>query len=245
MSRIAILIESSQLKGHDDLPGARADVINFKKFLLSDFGGAWEEDEVKILNSPSKGKVEELLTYFHYKDYAFISFSGHGDHVRGKDIDETRVCLNDNEEMYVFQLIPKNPRCLVIIDSCRGITYTEKEEKTAALFEMRASVDYRRRINCRRIFDEAVSKAERGNIIMYSCDIGESADESNKGGYFSRALVDCSENWANGQWMSSRIYLTNNAFQCASENTTRRSPQQHPQFKPGRRMNHFPFAVSA
>jgi len=46
MKRSAILIESSQLQGKQDLPGARLDVEKWTTFLLSDKGGAWNADEI-------------------------------------------------------------------------------------------------------------------------------------------------------------------------------------------------------
>jgi hypothetical protein len=48
VSRKAILIESSKLKDHPDLPGARADVDNFSQFLQSEIGGSWYEWEIPV-----------------------------------------------------------------------------------------------------------------------------------------------------------------------------------------------------
>ncbi len=246
MTRTAILIESSRIKGHDDLPGARADVENFTRFLESDFGGAWTSGEIVKLSHPDRKRVFDELTKASVKDYAFISFSGHGHHVVGKDLDETRVVLNDKEEISVTELDPGNSRRLLNIDSCRGITVVEKAMIKIAAFEARASFNLHRRERCRQLFDEAVIAAERGRIVMYSCGINEAAGESNTGGYFSKALVTCSETWANAQpHGNDRVYYTNEVFACAAAVTTRREPQQHPVFEPGRRMKHFAFAVSA
>ena len=61
MKRKAILIESSDVKGHTDLPGARVDIANWELFLRSDYGGGWTDSEIVILRKPFSADVEKAL----------------------------------------------------------------------------------------------------------------------------------------------------------------------------------------
>lgn len=243
MSRRAIIVEASKIKGCTELPGARADAARYFEFLRSEAGGAWQFDEIVMLSHPTKRALEAEITKAAAVDYSFIAFSGHGHHVRGQDIDETRVCINDTEEMAVNSLNPGNPRSIIIADACRNVTVQEPIRFAEDLREM-AKAAHLNRDRCRRLFDEAVARAERGVIVMYSCDLNESAGESNRGGYFSRALTEYAMGWEDAQQREA-LLTTDSAFESAAVLTTKRQAQQHPQYQPGRRKVHFPFAVHA
>ena len=61
MKRKAILIESSNVVGLADLPGARVDVENWGRFLQSDLGGAWDSSEIRVLNKPFSTDLKKEL----------------------------------------------------------------------------------------------------------------------------------------------------------------------------------------
>ena len=77
MKRRAILIESSNVTGHDDLPGARVDVTNWRNFLKSDLGGAWEDSEIVTLRKPASQEVDLQLNA-GADGYCLVAYSGHG-----------------------------------------------------------------------------------------------------------------------------------------------------------------------
>ncbi len=243
--RAAILVESSDIPSQRDLPGARLDVKNWQKHLLSKHGGAWEPTEITVLNKPSWNYLKNLLEIHHNTDYVFITFSGHGYHLAGKDIDETRICLTSTDEVAVVSINPGNPRCTFVIDTCRGIVREEELLRKSMVFEARFYKEAVDRSVYRELFDLMVLKGERGIIRLYSCDLDEAANESSRsGGHFSRSLVDCSEDWYQSVEHGERLYYpVNSAFNCAAGRTTARSPQQHPQYEGGRRLNHFPISV--
>jgi hypothetical protein len=243
MSRFAVLIEASKLTNHEDLPGARQDVEAYKAFLTSDFGGAWQDQEIHVLSHPSKTLLMEWIEIAGRFDYSFVAFSGHGHHVVGKRIDETRVCINDSEEVPVYDLNTGSGRCLVAADSCRKVTRL-LQAKSAGEFRMslqEAEETLRpNRERCRQLFDASVLQAEKGAIYMYSCDLDEAASDSYS---FSRALVEAGEAWAEKR--KSGILWSNEAFHVAAAATSQRNKQQHPKMDAGRRTVHFPFAVLA
>ncbi|MFA8017733.1 caspase family protein [Bremerella cremea] len=243
MKRKAILIESSNLDRQQDLPGARADVESFRRFLRSDAGGDWYDDEIVILHKPSYQDLQRELDRASSCDYSFITFSGHGEHVQGKTVDETRVCLNEETDLAAHRLNPGNDKCTILIDACRNVVperVTEQYARSAMLkFALNSG-----KTGHRRIFDLAVAKCEIGPVFLYSCNLNESAGENDNGGFFSTFMVSEAENWFERCNDSGNVYLSmRSAFNRASPATTRRQPQQHPQYEEGRRQNSFPFAV--
>ncbi len=247
MDRKAVLIEASKLKDHDDLPGARVDVANFKTYLMSAIGGAWEESEILNLSHPAKSVLETWIKLAGHYDYSFVAFSGHGYHARGKSIDETRLCINDEDEVAIRDLNPGSPWSLITADACRKVILVEELERAKAFqFSLEAKIAKLRpnRQRCRAMFDAAMREAERGAIYFYSCGLNEAAGESKtQGGFFSRALVDVGNEWADRDQPGT--LPTNRAFAAAAAVTTRRNAQQHPESEAGRRLNHFPFTVLA
>lgn len=245
MKRKAFLIESAQLQGQDDLPGARIDISNWKNYLLSDEGGAWEPEEIQTFSKPSRTALLARLAQESLTDYVFIAFSGHGFHIKGKDLDESMICLNDTENVPVNAMNPGNPRCSFVIDTCRELLLEEAITTAFAANEMIRSAEYRDRAAYRGIFDAAVQMAERGIIRLFACDVDEAAGESPRsGGFYTTSLIRCCIDWHHGAPTgASRYYSTSSAHSCAAMRTTQRQPQQHPQYNGGRRNNHFPLAV--
>jgi len=246
MRRKALIIEASKAEIQNDLPGARVDAERFSEFLLSDFGGAWDPPEITVMHTPNAAEVMQAKREMRAADYAFVAFSGHGYHVRGGGVDDTKICLRNGDEIDVLELNPATDRCFIIIDACRSLVH-EEVEKGARLKKGAFMVeDMSRRYRFRQLFDQYVKVAEKGAIYAYACDVTESAQESKQGGYFSRALVECSDGWAsNKPGTLDSVYDVNSAFSCAKISVNRKAPQQNPQFQPGRRHKFFPFAVWA
>ena len=245
LTRAAILIESSNIPRESDLPGARLDVTNWRQHLCSDYGGAWDAAEITILNTPTWASLKGLLSQHSNTDYVFIIFSGHGYHVVGKDIDETRICLTGSDEIPVASVNPGNPRCTFVVDSCRGVVREEDLSVPKIAMESLMQKTASSRDAYRRTFDQAIQQCERGVIRLYSCDLEESAHESSRsGGYFSTFLMACCDNW-HDRTSERSYYPMDLAHRCAAGRTTGKVPQQHPQYEGGRRRKHFPLAVYA
>lgn len=244
-TRAAVLIESSRIEGERDLPGARADVRNWERYLLSRPGGAWDGTEIQVLRKPSKATLRATLDTLARTDYVFVTFSGHGYHPKGGDMDESFICLAENEDVKVNQVNPGNPRCTFVVDSCRGI-FTDEALVRRTVVAMELMEKESQDVSVyRELFDAAVQQAEAGIVRLYSCAPSEAAGESSQsGGYFSRFLVECCDDWHRRAQLGGRLYYgADTAFDCASARTTARLPQQHPQYEAGRRLRHFPLGV--
>jgi hypothetical protein len=261
MNRKAILIESSKIKGHTELLGARVDIENWKNFLLSDLGGAWKASEIVCLSHPFSSDVERELRS-DLTAYCFVAFSGHG-------ADGT-VALNDaNMSCPISMLSPKGSRGAIIVDACRGVEeavgYTATR-KIAALNEARegpvlnralfgkatdfALANERSTDEClrygfppnpeRRIFEAALDKSSAGLVKMLACATGQGAAEDPlAGGYYTSLLMQAAKKW-NGNYGTESVYTTKRAHDYAAEKLP---PQQTPEYSPA--YLEFPFAVSA
>ena len=230
MKRHALIIECSAINGQDKLPGAIRDAEAWQKYLRSNIGGAWSDSEISILRNPTPSEMKALISR-RSDDYNFITFSGHG--YVASHTNETMICLQGGS-LSETDLITPASRSTVILDSCRGILSAHFSE--ALCSEMYKSfVDSQR---YRTLFDNAISRAEKGVCQLYGCSFGEAAQESKAGGEFTQALIQAGESWNERGVLS-----LHRAFEHAEKILQRTSPGQTPESKLGRRLNHFPFAV--
>lgn len=246
MSRKAILIEASGIPGAKGyLPGAAADARIFEEYLRSAAGGAWESHEITPLHNPTLATVQRELAAAKSSDYCFVTASGHGRHVQGRGIDETRFSLTDGNEISAASLNTGSTRCAVVIDCCRHVTVLVEEILEAAMAQnMRKAAQYYDRALYRKVFDEALGLTEFGCSYLYSCNLNEAAQESEKGGYYSQALIEAAGRWfTSSSTIGKQVYDLYDVNNLASAIVTRREPQQHPQTQLGRRNRYFPFTV--
>ena len=263
MTRKAILIESSDVVGERDLPGARVDIANWENFLKSDLGGAWEQSEIVTLHKPTSIDVQ------HYLDagkdhYCFVAFSGHG-------CDGT-VVLNENwinNGYPISNLKPKGDQGTLILDSCRGVTdamlysfsatqyafandaghavalnarygrsvqFASAQEMTESLILKRAGIVNK----SREKWDDALRTKSKGLVEMLACAKGQTAGENpSAGGYYTSLLLQSADLWKNNGAISS-VYTTKDAHDYA---VSKLPAQQTPEYRPS--WLNFPFAVEA
>lgn len=255
MNRFALIIEASDVKGQTALPGAKQDAINWYNFLTSNVGGGWRQDEIVILNKPSR----TLVTYYlvtHNQDYCFVAYSGHGCELKSSPMQTTgipTVCLNDTEQQVPLSVLtPQSQYGTLISDSCRG---HEILQKTASNFSNRgdsytlASEDiadiYTSLLHCKK-WHQALKQcclSQSGILTMYSCASGQSADEDPyAGGVYTSLLINVAKSWY-GSAQSNTYYTTYDAHQQAAQLMKQYAPQQIPEYN--KFPLKFPFAVKA
>lgn len=124
MKRKAVLIEGSNVVEEKKLPGAIADIVNWKHFLYSFQGGAWYESEIIHLKNCSPQNIIDEIRKDDV-DYLMIVFSGHGFHDT-KDCSDY-ICLNpDNQskchlstDIIENEMRKRSTYGTLIIDACR------------------------------------------------------------------------------------------------------------------------------
>lgn len=253
MHRKAILIESSNVSGETDLPGARVDIQNWDSFLRSDLGGVWKS--ITTLHKPTVKVLQEALAVSP-DCYCVVAFSGHGC--------DGKVALNDAEKnVPTSELMPKGAQGTLVLDSCRGLeeaqlysfSGTEALRAKAALNES-VMVNARRgrttafgsvqleksgEVSSHKVnWWHALGQSPKGIIKMLSCAKGEGAGEDPKsGGYYTSLLMQSAYLW-NKHTSQERVHTTKNAHDYAVAVIP---PQQTPEYTPS--WIAFPFAVKA
>lgn len=255
MNRKAILIESSNAKNYDDLPGARVDIENWNTFLRSDYGGGWTDAEIVILRKPWSDDVDKALEV-KSDCYCFVAYSGHGH-------DGTLVLNDAYQDCPIARLKPKGDKGTLIIDSCRGVTtarqytFSKKAESFAnesrqailaknalkgesmEIYESREVLKKAHTANAGALnWMKALKNSSNGTVQMYSCAAGEEADEDpDAGGAYTSLLLESAEVWSK-QITTANIHNTKNAHDYAVKKLP---PQQNPEYSPS--WLYFPFAA--
>lgn len=264
--RFAMIIESSNVRGQADLPGAKRDAMNWCSFLMSDLGGAWRSDEIVVLNKPSSTTIKGLLNTYNDR-YVFLAFSGHGyeDYNPYSRAYVTKICLNDSEQDVVIDGISPERWGTAVFDCCRGVENGQGHIKIAnesfsatrrstfgtamdsAEYLIANSANFRAQIQekiCKVFLQEIERMTTHAAVRMYSCGRDESAGEDpNAGGYYTTLLIQGAKAWAEGQRSSQyyAVYNTKQAHDFAVEAMQEVNSEQHPEYDPS--WQAYPFAI--
>ena len=267
--RFAIIIESGNVAGQNDLPGARKDAENWEAFLKSNAGGAWRDDEICVLHKPNVVDVSTLKT-FHEDGYIFLVFSGHGEEVFDRSTRQcsTRICLNEKELSVDARTLAPSRFGTAVFDCCRGMEnavgnvilmneFSRGGRGTVAFMTLGAKEAFEHsttsskkwyqatKEGCRNAFISGLAaKRDNPTICMYSCGINEGAGEDpDAGGFYTTLLIRGAEDWFEAQKKTCvyGIYSTKDAHDYAVEAIRARNLPQHPEYTPFDQ--NYPFAV--
>jgi hypothetical protein len=235
MNRKAILIGASPAA--EPLQFVTADVAQWGEFLQSNEGGAWNESEILDASHLDRAKLLNELARMNSSDYSLIVFVGHG-FTTTTDLPwtELRLILESGETVQERELNPGSPRCSIVLDCCRtrgeNLETIMEHRKTASLKEAYAAV------RSRQAYDTAAVQAEMGAVTVYAT--GDNTEAIDKGS-FSQHLIRSATNWAQ---TNLGILTIKDAVRNGAEELAKRHPQQRPEYNGGRRLRHYPFAVS-
>lgn len=199
MKRCLILMGNDGVRNTSSyLPGVSKDIERYEAFFRSDFGGAWEDDEIdtqnygwtaeRLLNTLWSRRLDRL-------DYALIVFAGHGYAERGGEI-YFELSPGSEVALSTIKTWLPNQKMLMIADSCQGYldeplskSLTESIRTFSAGGRIRDSRNTMRdRYN---MFIESMHGREKAFASAVS--LGECANDTSKGGLYSRNLLDLAE----------------------------------------------------
>ena len=192
MKRIALLIGNS-----DGLPGVNLDIANWKKFLMSDKGGLWYENEIRILMNPEKIALLSCIKAIKDSkpDFAIIVFSGHGAYRRSMS---TVLEINkQGEKIDENNLIGIAPRQISVFDCCREVL-SEKLLEWQNPVQIFAEGGVMQ-LNIRPYYDNRMMEAMPQQICLYACSVGESVMDTVRGGIYTDKLLRCSSSFRSGE----------------------------------------------
>lgn len=239
------MIRSALIIGSPDsqIPGVYDDMKNYRSFLKSPGGGAWYENEIVTLESPTRFQLSQHLEHLKASDYSIVVFAGHGEYSSRNQ--STMLHLNSNTLIDEDELKVGAPKKTVVIDACRVIA---KEPIDEAL--VKAALATERYLDhldtSRQTFERQLAACHPGLAVLYGCKIGESAgDIPGTGGRYSSSLLTVALNWAGrfGAQQGSALTVSE-AHEAAVPVVQRRSGgSQNPTAEFPRSLPRFPFAV--
>ncbi len=191
MKRIAIIV-GNEGKMRNFLPGVSKDMANFKKLLLSNAGGAWEDNEIICSKYWSTVSLEKEIS--GQKDlgveYFLIIFSGHGYAVKNNDT-YLEIAENDDLALETLKKWLRFKKSLIISDSCRK--FIDLIEKAHAESHLRMFADNRTipRYRYRALYDKELDELDTfHNTFIASANLDECAEDTDEGGLYTKKLME-------------------------------------------------------
>lgn len=231
MQRRAFLIGGNYKEPENLLAGVGADIAAWKSYLMSSCGGSWTDDEIVDMSGWDKNLITAALQVGRAVDYSLVCFSGHGHLAKDRfGFNVTMALIDDSIEMSERELNPGSPWTMMIFDCCR------KSEETVKIALANESLNSKFLYDTREIFERELLKCEKGLVKVFAADVEESADDDRS---FSRILMDVAKEQVGS--CEDGVLRINEAVRLADSEM---EPQYNPVYMGGRRLHHFPFAVS-
>lgn len=243
MKRAAIII-GNQGSGKNFLPGVSQDISNYRSFILSDEGGAWESHEIYDSMNWTKQSLNIRIESLKRQrvDYFFIVFTGHGFADSEGNIymelgNDENLALEDLQRWVLFK------KSLIIVDCCRVmVQLIEKaHEQNHISFTGRLTTIPRHKY--RELFDLEINKLNScHNTVVTAANHNECAEDSDRGGLFSSSLLDYANSIkSHGMSCVYNIQMIYNHI--ASIVSTNAIGSQHPQLYSNSKDKNPPFVV--
>lgn len=226
MTRKAILLSAPS-------PGciANEDIAAWRRFLRSNAGGAWTEEEITRLSNCGRDAALAAVRAAKGADYSFIVFAGQGE-IRQGDLPwpEASVVLGDGASLSERELNSGTPRCTMVFD------WSNRYSAESAPVGPESEPDSGK---CRDLFDQAMENAEAGLIKIYGSTSGTAADQ---GPSFSRLLLHTVQEWAT---KSHGVLSLQQVVSLVAQAAQKADPLLKAEYQGGRRLRHFPLAVNS
>lgn len=228
MRRKAILISDNG--GVDnDIPATKEDVKNYRDFLMSSIGGAWENSEIEMHSNPDCDTINNLSGYEY--DYTITMVSSHG----GVKKENGILYLYLNNRWYdCISFVNKSKRQLMIFDCCR----TEEKGDLIKQFSLESIFDIYYN-SYRKKYNSYIETCGEGIIILYSCQIGQTSGLNELGSYFINSLISAAED----KIKTKDIVTVKEALELSKEYIKQYPTNQIPEISQIKTNRYFPIAV--
>ncbi|WP_432632230.1 caspase family protein [Brachyspira sp.] len=231
MIRKAILISDNG--GVDnDISATKEDVKNYRDFLMSDIGGAWENYEIETHRNPDSNIINDLRNYEY--DYTITMVSSHGGIEKEKEI--LYVYLN-NIRYDCISFLNKSKRQLIIFDCCR--TYIHDVKSKDDILIEHFSIPSYHNILSKKEYNNYIETCGEGIIILYSCEVGQASGLNKLGSYFISSLISA----AKDKIRTKDIVTVKEALELSKEYIKKYPTNQIPEIFPIKINRYFPIAV--
>ncbi|MCW7498530.1 caspase family protein [Leptospira levettii] len=242
MRRSCLLIGApgSDSKGNF-LKGVSIDMHNMRNFLTSETGGAWNNSEILEVINPSISELKIALTKSKLSDFSLILFSGHG----GTSTKNKRTYLEINtngDDFPAEGLINHTSKELVIVDTCRSYFTPRETQFESVMKALNEKTNLREKY--RKVYEKHIEDADPGSLILYACSIGETANDTNEGGIFTKTLIETGLSINKIESAMQTIQTINTNFYYTKILVNERFKSQNPTMEGSLRRNKwYPFAI--
>ena len=246
LGRVALLIESWDGLSVSPIHSAKKDMEDWYSFLTSSLGGAWNEQEIRLLHSPVKKSCLNKISLSAQKyDYLFIAYSGHG----GRNSKGDYINIHDGEILYLREILNAiSGKCsaTIILDACRSLRQLQEQVQFKISYYEEDYNLYASQI----IWNKAFSCLKKNIVIIQSCSAGQFANSgayASNNGFFTEALVESAKEWS--KYVKHGAVLNTYEAFCIATNYMNRKyggliNSQIPQYTSLKNIA-FPFAVNA
>lgn len=237
MKKRALIIGNAGNKD-EFLLGVSKDINNYKRFLLSNIGGDWYEDEIYISLDETKEEVKAKIAKLEDEknEFTFIVFTGHGSFSTLKNC---RKLYINNDYIYESDLLYLSKKQILIIDTCAGIENDLSIEATSESDTM-DSLRKNASIEHRIIYENYIKECLEQQNILYACDIDESSADTSKGGLFSFYLIETADTNSSNRVLDTQQAYIKTERLIQSDLRTEQNPQY---FNSNKHSNKLPFSI--
>ncbi len=255
MKRIALIITNPGDEGTENYcQGVNVDNSEYKKFLMSKYGGAWistnpndENNEIIELYKPTLSQLKLELTAIKLAciEYLLVIFCGHGYYNQQYQYSMLELQTGIDVPETIFH--GKAPKTCIILDSCRVFDNSGIIEVLRKIAKKEASHESKIiKLLYKNIFNRYIKKSAKGILTLYSCSVSQTAHENEmQGGDFSYELRKEGYSWisqqTNNNSKSSRVLSYRQAFVNVQQNIMRKGNNQIPQIR-GSNLD-YPFCI--
>lgn len=173
---------------------------SYYNYFLSNYGGAYEKDEIFIHEQPTRSEIQQIILKFE-AEFAVIVLIGHG---ATNILNHHVFRISDREIIKTGQLEFNIPKQLIIIESCRNINkkvFTVDITDKVPKFKYGGKYQHPiQRDKAKEMYIHRVRECKKGITICLACSIDETAWNY----YFSFSLNQISFDWQNSSQNSNR-----------------------------------------
>lgn len=181
--------------------GVNQDIKVLEAFLQRREGGAWTNNEIEVLKDPSEDYLLNKIDRYkkEHFDYFLLIFGGHGDSIGNitniSPSHLSKYTLSEN----IFNEIAD--RQLSIFDCCRFPRRIIRESIASLSVEASFSEYFVQQLSpeeIRRIYEERIIDSPKHHLKLFSCKIGQYAQDDD-GGLYTQTLISYSMEQVKGK----------------------------------------------
>lgn len=187
-----IITNPGEVGDEEYCQGVNVDRESYRLFLDSAIGGWWYKSEIEVLDRPDAVQVRRAVFDLSNLDYSLIIFSGHGYY--SQTLETTVLALRPGQTLPASELQVRGQKQTLILDCCRKVM--REEEFREELLKAEKAFRPQNGAKCREYYERQIESCSISTVVMFSCDVNQSAYDTARGGIYSYNLIRGARTWA-------------------------------------------------